>query len=78
MIDLKEIVMKLNGPIEPVGESHTDEVRLNNLKNLCDLVEDLVGEIQQICPNKDRVEYSMKEAGKYAHAFLYKRLGIEE
>lgn len=78
MIDLKEVVMKLNGPIEPVGESHTDQKRFDNLRSLCDLVEDLVGEIERVCPNKDRVEYSMKLAGVHAHTFLHKRLGIEE
>ena len=77
-MDVHEVVMKLVGPVEPVGETHTDDIRFENLKQLCDLVEELVDEINRVCPNKNRCEYSMKRSGEFAHAFLYKRLGIEE
>jgi len=77
-MEIKDVVMKLIGPVEPVGESHTDDRRFNNLKELCDLVEELVTEINRVCPNRTCHEHSMKQAGEYAYRFLYERLGIEE
>ena len=65
-----EIVKKLIGEIKPVGESHTDEKRLENLKQTCDLVNDLVAEIELVSKNKDRHEHSMRVMGEYAYNFL--------
>jgi len=77
-MEIKDVVMKLIGPVEPVGETNTDNARFEHLNELCGLVEDLVSEINRVCPNKDSYEYSVKRAGEYAYNFLYKRLGIEE
>lgn len=74
-----EIVNKIIGPIGPVGETNQDERRFENLKNMCVLVDELVQQIDNVaCYNKDRVEYSMKQAGEYAFKFLKKDLGITE
>jgi hypothetical protein len=71
-MELKEIVQKLVGSIQPAGESHLDTQRLENLKVMCNLVEDLVYEINLVSRhNKDRYESSMKEMGKHADNFLY-------
>lgn len=69
-MELKEIVQKLVGSITPAGESHLDTKRLENLKVMCDLVEDLVYEITFVARDEDRYEASMKEMGTYARKFL--------
>jgi hypothetical protein len=72
-----EIVNKLIGPIEPVGETETDQKRYENLKAQCELVESLIMNIQYVAnSNKDRSEYSMKLAGQYADRFLTNTIGI--
>lgn len=72
-----EIVKKLVGSIQPVGETNTDCQRLENLKVMCAIVNDLVIEINRVSyENKDRYEHSMKEMSLYAEQFLTKTLGI--
>ena len=70
MKNLKEIVQKLVGSITPAGESHLDTQRLENLKMMCSLVEDLVYEINYVARDKDRYESSMAVMGKYADNFI--------
>jgi hypothetical protein len=71
------VVNKLIGPIEPVGETTTDEKRYENLKAQCELVEQLILDIQYVAKNnKDRHEHSMKRAGEYADRFLTNTIGI--
>lgn len=65
-----DIVRKLIGPINPVGESYTDEERLENLKQLCNLVESLLLDIDEVAFHKNRPEYSIKRAGDYADKFI--------
>jgi hypothetical protein len=76
-MELKEIVMRLVGAVEPVGKSRTDEVRLENLKALCALTESLVCIIDDVAMNQSRHEHSMKVAGEYALKF-FDNLGIRE
>lgn len=82
MIDLHEITKKLVGPINPIGESRTDEIRFENLKEVCGLVEALLSDIDKVIPNKRRQEGSMMKAGEYADRFftliweLRSRLGV--
>lgn len=69
-MEIKEIVLKLVGDIKPVGCSSRDEVRLENLKTLCSLVDELVVEIDDIAySNKGSYEHSVKEIVKYAEDF---------
>lgn len=70
MENIKEIVQKLVGSITPAGESHLDTQRFENLKTMCDLVEDLVYEINFVARDKDRYESSMAVMGKYADKFI--------
>jgi|WetSurMetagenome_2_1015567.scaffolds.fasta_scaffold128985_3 hypothetical protein len=65
-MELKDVVMKLVGNIEPIGETNTDNYRFENLKQLCSLIEELVFEVEKIARNKDRPEFSIKRAGEYA------------
>lgn len=69
-MEIKEIVQKLVGSITPAGESHLDTKRLENLKVMCGLIEDLVYEVNYVARDKDRYESSMKEMGVYAQKFL--------
>jgi hypothetical protein len=74
-----EIVNKLIGPIEPVGETTADDTRYENLKAKCELAESLIMEIQFVAnANKNRQEYSMKRAGEYAERFLGNTIGIAQ
>jgi len=72
-----EIIKKLLGEIRPIGETNADNERFENLKSMIDLIYVLLADINEIIPHKDRVEYSLQRAGKYADEFLNK-LGIEK
>jgi hypothetical protein len=76
-MDIYEVVAKLVGPIMPVGDSNIDMQRLENLKEMTFLVDKLVSDIDAVIPNKDRIEWSMKQAGEFADRFL-NDLGIVE
>lgn len=65
-----EIVMRLIGPIHPVGESNEDDERHKNLEDLCDLVINLMNEIKYVRDEKNRHEFSIKRAGERADKFL--------
>ena len=75
--DIYDVVVKLIGPINPVGESHTDDKRFKNLTVMVDLIEQLLTDIVYVIPAKERHEYSMKKAGEYADNF-YTSIGIKE
>jgi len=71
MIDLHEVVTRLNGPIEPIGDSRVDEARFQHLVDVCDLVNRLLSDIDEVASeNKDAVEHSRRKAGEYASAFF--------
>lgn len=73
-----DITKKLIGNIHPTGQSGLDKERLENLKEMCELVENLKSEIEDIAyRNKDSYESSVKEIGLYADNFLKNTLGIK-
>lgn len=64
-MELYDIVMKLTGPVDPIGDSRVDAERQENLKVLLDLTDRLLTKIDEVATdNKDRVEWSMKQAGQ--------------
>ena len=64
-MELYDIVMKLTGPVDPIGDSSVDAERQNNLKVLLDLADKLLTKIDEVATdNKDRVEWSMKQSGQ--------------
>lgn len=69
-MELHEIVMKLIGPVMPVGESREDERRLKNMKSLTELIDRLLFEVDAVSHNADRVEASMKAIGVHARDFI--------
>jgi hypothetical protein len=60
----------LEKPIIPVGETYEDTRRLENLKERIDLIEYLLLDVRKTAEDKNRIEYSMREAGKLADDFL--------
>lgn len=76
---ITEVVKKLVGEIQPYGASHIDEKRFENLKTICEIVNNLVVEIDRVSyENKDRQEFSMKQMSDYASNFMTNTLGIAE
>lgn len=76
MIDVYEVVKKLIGSIQPIGETQTDNRRLENLKAMTELVDKLLTDIDEIAHRyKNNHQYSMKTAAEYASKF-YTDIGI--
>lgn len=73
-----DVVFKLTGSIIPVGDSHEDARRLDNLKVVCELVNTLVADIDQVASATGDHMASIKEAKNYAEEFLTNTLGIKE
>lgn len=70
-MEIYDVVKKLIGPINPIGESQTDAERLVNLKTMTGLVDALLTDIDWVATeNKDRIEWSRKIAGEYASKFF--------
>jgi hypothetical protein len=65
-----DVIKKLLGPINPVGETRTDDERFQNLEETIKVVNSLLFDISQVAVNVDRQEYSMSRAGKTAVQFL--------
>jgi len=81
-IDLYKLVTKLVGPINPIADSHFDHERLENLKQLTDVVSKLVSDINDVAGYKNSEFGSMKVAGQYATRFFdelfFDKFGNEE
>lgn len=65
-----DVVKKLIGLIEPIGESNTDEKRLNNLRELMALSDCILHSIIELIPYKNRPEFIMKKIGKEAFNYI--------
>lgn len=72
-----EIINKLIGSITPYGDSQIDKERFENLKQMCNLVEDLILQIDEVSYKyEDYHQNSIKEMSDYANKFLTENLGI--
>ena len=69
---LFNLVMKLNGPIQPVGESNKDEQRAKNLDSLIMLSGQIINEIKRAAEevNRPALEYSSKVIADGAVQYL--------
>lgn len=77
--ELNEIIEKLIGSIEPIGDTNADNERFENLKVMCELTNSLVRKIDDVSyRHKNSHEFSVKRAVEYADNFLSKELGIQE
>ena len=70
-MDTYDIVYKLVGKIKPVGESDVDTNRFENLRNITELVDRLLCDIQIVSTiDRGHREGSIKKAAKFAREFL--------
>lgn len=66
-----EVICKLVGPIDPVGETHTDNKRLENLKTMTRVLDHLLDDVLWVSAHHaDSKLCSMKESGQLAQKFL--------
>lgn len=69
--DTFEILKALEGSIEPIAETNIDEKHLANLKEWCDLHEQITDEICKVANNDElRCYNSAKEIIDYARKHL--------
>lgn len=67
----QQIIMKLIGDINPIGKTEVDEVRFENLSELCNTINQLLDLVYMVAVNnKDSYEYSRKRASDLAIKFL--------
>jgi hypothetical protein len=74
-VTLYQIVTKLIGPIQPMGDSAMDSMRLENIKVMTELVAELLAGIERAAKDYNRGEDSMVKISKHAREFL---VGIKE
>jgi hypothetical protein len=73
-----DVVKKLIGNIRPIGEAYEDAKRLENLKEMCKLMDEIHSAIDAVAYDyKDDKQGSVKACCDYANQFLDK-LGIKE
>ena len=65
-LSVYEVVGKLTGAIEPVGSTETDEIRFENLKEMCELAEMLMEDIAHVARQTNAYQGSIVKAAKYA------------
>ena len=67
--EIVKTVRNLIGPIEPVGESRTDETRYENLLKLIECLDVLLQDVFDLCSYQNSGQYSVARAGKEAEKF---------
>lgn len=67
---LHDIVVRLTGRINPIGETNTDNERLRNLDRTLCLLDDLLADVHKVARGIDRGEYSISHAGQAAMNWL--------
>ena len=67
---LADIILRLNGSVDPIGDSAVDEPRFNDLVRLLGAIDILLSEIYVVSKNADHYEYSRKRAGETAVNWL--------
>jgi hypothetical protein len=73
VMDIAEVVLRLAGPVEPVGDSAMDAHRLENLRTLCDVAGVLLDRIELVADAYGDHMASVKAAKDHAAAFLRTR-----
>lgn len=69
-LTIEGIVRKLIGPVQPTGEHNTDQQRLENIKELTRLVDDLLDDLEDAAYCAVSHEASVKAIGQHARLFL--------
>ena len=69
-IDIYAVVVKLIGPIRPMGSSEVDCIRLENIKKMTRLIDAMIADISSIAPDADSDMHSVALIGQHADDFL--------
>jgi len=69
-VEFFEVVIKLVGPVQPVGEPREDNRRLENMRTLIRLADKCLAEIHTASCERFRDEFAAKEIGIMAYKFL--------
>ena len=69
-MSVEEILEKLLGKIEPVGETNEDNKRYENIENYKKALNFIFGRLEKASLYADRKEYSMQKIGKECKEFL--------
>lgn len=78
-MELIDIINKLTGNIEPIGDTAIDEERFENLKVYCELINEMVRRVDDVaCKNESSTLASVKKANDYIGYFFTNTLGIAE
>lgn len=78
-MELIDIVDKLVGNIEPVGDTTIDNERFENLKVYCELINEMVRKVDDVTyNNRNSTLASVKKANDYIGNFFTNTLGIAE
>lgn len=67
---INEVLDKLIGKIEPVGETNIDSERFENLKTVIGVVDDLLIRIEEVAQYKNYQEHSIKRSAEFAEKWL--------
>ena len=65
-----EIVDKLIGDVTPIGKAEIDDIRFENLKEMCHLADYLIARIRNVGEKIEAPEYSVKRSATFASEFL--------
>lgn len=69
-MSIEEILEKLLGNIEPVGETNEDDKRYENIENYKKALNFVFSRLEKASLYADRKEYSMQKIGKECNEFL--------
>jgi len=69
-MEVIDLVRKIIGPIQPIGDSSIDSERFSNLTEMVGLIEDLLSDLQAVAKYRQAPEHSVSKAGKYANDAL--------
>lgn len=76
--EVADIVMKIIGEIEPIGEAHTDDARYINLLTLLGTLDVLIDEVLDIAPDIYRSEYSIQRAAREVNDWIKEKHELYE
>jgi hypothetical protein len=68
--NIYEVIEKLVGPIDPVGETTVDEKRFENLKTAILIVDKMIYDICFVSRSSISHEHSVKRSGEHAKKYL--------
>ena len=69
-MEIYDVTKKLLGPIEPIGDTHVDDERHENLKSTINLIHKLLCDLIETASYSNCPEHSRSRAGKTANEFL--------